>query len=38
LIDIEELDDLPSYTHKKRRACWEMIFDPDIFENANPDL
>lgn len=38
LIDIQELEDLPSYTQKKRRAKWEMIFDPDIFLDANPDL
>jgi hypothetical protein len=38
LTDLEELDDLPSYARKKKKAKWEMIFDPDIFEEANPDL
>jgi hypothetical protein len=32
LNDMESLDDLPSYTHKKKKAVWKMVFDPDIFE------
>jgi hypothetical protein len=35
---MESLEDLPSYTQKKRRAKWEMVFDPDLFEIAFPNL
>jgi hypothetical protein len=37
-IDIEELEDLPSYTMKKKRGKWGMVWDPDEFETANPNL
>jgi hypothetical protein len=35
---MDSLDDLPRYLRKKPRRPWEMIYDPDEFEEAHKEL